>query len=152
MNDIKLKENLLNHCVYTIDQRYEKVKKAISDIEESLLEESKSSAGDKHETGRAMLQIDREHAGKQLREIEQLKAILPKIDHQKKSAYARLGSLVYTSQGAYFLSLSIGAVVVGKTTYMCISISSPIGQQLLGKTKGDVFTFQQKEVLIKSIS
>lgn len=107
--------NFLN--IFILCESIVRIKQNISDIEESLLEESKSSAGDKHETGRAMLQIDRENAGKQLMEIEQVQAVLKKIDVQTTSTYARLGSLVYTSQANYFLSISIGEVKIGKSAY-----------------------------------
>ena len=40
------------------------MKKSILELQQSLDSETKSSAGDKHETGRAMLQIDLEKAGK----------------------------------------------------------------------------------------
>lgn len=147
----ELKIALKEQCSLTVEKRYQKIKQTISDIEESLFEESKSSAGDKHETGRAMLQIDRENAGKQLQEIEQLQRTLPKIDVAAHSDYARLGSLVYTEKATYFLSLSIGDIVVGKSHYFCVAIGSPIGQHLLGKKKGDTFTFNNTTRQITSV-
>jgi len=151
MTVLEIKQNLLEHCKETVVKRHEKISKNISDIEESLLEESKSSAGDKHETGRAMLQIDRENAGKQLQEIENLQKILPKIDVKAVSDYARLGSLVYTNQATYFMSISIGDVLVGKTHYFCVALQSPIGGLLLGKKKGEVFQFNGREFKVTSI-
>jgi len=55
-----LKKELLQYCEDQVDQRHSKIKQTIADIEESLMEESRSSSGDKHQTGRAMLQINRE--------------------------------------------------------------------------------------------
>ncbi|RFN59226.1 3-oxoacyl-ACP synthase [Marixanthomonas ophiurae] len=151
MTTKELKTTLLNQCKDVVETRYGKIKQTISGIEESLFEESKSSAGDKHETGRAMLQIDRENAGKQLQEIEKLQQLVRKIDVKSKSDYARLGSLVYTNQATYFLSISIGTSIVGKTNYMCVALNSPIGQLLLGKQKGDAFVFNEKEIKIKRV-
>ena len=152
MTDKELKVALLDHCKETVEKRQEKIKQTISDIFESLEDESKSSAGDKHETGRAMLQIDRENAGKQLLEIENLQALVKKIDINTVSDYVRLGSLVYTNSGTYFISISIGQVTVGKTGYFCVALQSPIGQMLSGKKKGDTFVFNEKEFVVKSIS
>tara|TARA_R100000935_G_scaffold23395_1_gene42730 strand:+ start:47272 stop:47730 length:459 start_codon:yes stop_codon:yes gene_type:complete len=152
MTDKELKVALLEHCKETVEKRQEKIKQTISDIVESLEDESKSSAGDKHETGRAMLQIDRENAGKQLQEIETLQALVKKIDISSVSDYVRLGSLVYTNSGTYFISISIGQVTVGKTGYFCVALQSPIGQMLSGKKKGDTFVFNEKEFVVKSIS
>ncbi|HBY68715.1 MAG: 3-oxoacyl-ACP synthase [Flavobacteriaceae bacterium] len=151
MTTKELKTTLLNYCKDVANKRFNKIKQTISDIEESLLEESKSSAGDKHETGRAMLQIDRENAGKQLQEIEKLQQLVRKIDINSKSDYVRLGSLVYTNQATYFIGISIGVVTVGKTNYVCVALNSPIGQLLSGKKKGDSFVFNEKEYTIKSV-
>ena len=152
MTDKELKKTLLQHCQHTVENRFQKIKQTIVDIEESLFEESKSSAGDKHETGRAMLQIDRENAGKQLQEVENLQALLKKIEVHESAEYVRLGSLVYTTNGNYFISISIGQVLVGKTAYFCVAFQSPIGQVLSGKRKGDVVFFNGKEITVKSIS
>jgi len=152
MTTKELKTTLLNHCKDVVEKRFSKIKQTIAGIEESLAEESKSSAGDKHETGRAMLQIDRENAGKQLLEIEKLQQLVRKIDINSKSDYARLGSLVYTNQATYFISISIGAVVVGKTNYICVALNSPIGQLLSGKKKSDAFMFNEKEFKVKSVA
>lgn len=147
----EIKKSLLEHCKTTVEKRYQKISQTISDIQESLLEEDKSSAGDKHETGRAMLQIDRENAGKQLQEIENLQKIIPKIDINATSDYARLGSLVYTDHATYFISISVGDVVVSKTHYLCVALHSPIGSFLSGKKKGDDFTFNGKMYKVTSV-
>ncbi len=141
MNAEEIKTALLEQCSLTVGKRYQQIKQTIKGIEESLFEESKSSAGDKHETGRAMLQIDRENAGKQLREIELLMRTLPQINIKTSSEHARLGSLVYTDKATYFLSLSIGDIILGKSHYFCVAIGSPIGQQLLGKKQGEQIVF-----------
>jgi hypothetical protein len=141
MNRRALKIALFEQGSRVVENRFRKIKQVIADIEESLLEDSKSSAGDKHETGRAMLQIDRENAGRQLLEIENLQSVVRKIDIKTTSNYARLGSLVYTNNGNYFIGISIGAVTVGKTNYLCVALHSPIGNFLSGKKKGESFSF-----------
>ena len=147
----ELKSALLQKCQEALEKRYHTVKSHIKDIEESLLEESKNTSGDKHETGRAMLQIERENAGKQLQEIERERDFLKRIDINTNSDYARLGSLAHTDRATYFISSSIGAVPIGNTTYYCVAYSSPIGQLLSGKKKGDSFSFQDKSFTISSI-
>ncbi|CAM3337720.1 3-oxoacyl-ACP synthase [Aequorivita lipolytica] len=148
---VELKTELLQHCQKQVDNRYSKIKQTIVDIEESLLEESKSSSGDKHETGRAMLQIDRENAGKQLQEIEKVVQILKKIDVKATSDYARLGSLVYTDKYTYFISISIGTVAIGKTDYLCVALNSPVGMLISGKNKGDEFNLNGSVYKITSV-
>lgn len=148
----EIKSELLSYCKKQVDSRYSRIKQAISDIEESLLEESKSSSGDKHETGRAMLQIDRENAGKQLLEIEKLIQILKKVDVDTTSEYVRLGSLVYTDKFKYFISLSIGNVKVDGVDYLCVALNSPVGLMLSGKRKGEEFVFNGNSYKITKVS
>lgn len=151
MTVLEIKTSLLEACKTSVKNRFEKVNKTISDIVESLDDESKSSAGDKHETGRAMLQIDRENAGKQLIELENLQRLLPKIDIKSATDYARLGSLVYTNHGNFFISISLGIVTIGKTNYYCVALQAPIGLLFSGKKKGDSFVFNTKEYLVTSV-
>ena len=151
MTALEIKNELLQHCQKQVDNRYSKIKQTIADIEESLLEEAKSSSGDKHETGRAMLQIDRENAGKQLQEIEKVAQLLKKIDVKATSDYARLGSLVYTDRFTYFISLSIGTVTLGKTDYLCVALNSPVGLLISGKKKDDEFTLNGNSYKITGI-
>ncbi|MEM0517486.1 MULTISPECIES: 3-oxoacyl-ACP synthase [Aequorivita] len=151
MTAVELKTELLQHCQKQVDNRYSKIKQTIEAIEESLLEESKSSSGDKHETGRAMLQIDRENAGKQLHEIEKIAQLLKKIDVNTTSDYARLGSLVYTDKFAYYISISIGSVEIDETDYLCVALNSPVGLLISGKRKGDEFTLNGNLFKIKKV-
>jgi len=148
---MEIKQKLLEHVKQQVFKRHLKIKQTISDIEESLLEESKSTSGDKHETGRAMLQIDRENAGKQLLEIEKLISILPKIEIRTTSDYIRLGSLVYTEKFTYFISLSTGLTKLDDEEYVCIALNSPIGTQLIGKRTGDTFVFNNETFAILDI-
>lgn len=151
MTSKEIKTVLFEQCSKVVENRFQKIKQVIFDIEESLLEESKSSSGDKHETGRAMLQIDRENAGRQLLEIENLQSIVRKIDIKTTSVYARLGSLVYTNKGNFFIGISIGAVTVGKTNYLCVALHSPIGNLLSGKKKGESFSFNNLQYIVSQI-
>ena len=139
MTEIQLKTELLEYCQRQVNLRYSRIKQTITNIEESLLEESKNSSGDKHETGRAMLQIDRENAGKQLHEVEKVVEILKKIDVKASADYVRLGSLVYTDKFKYFISLSIGTVNIDETDYLCVALNSPVGLLLSGKKKDEEF-------------
>lgn len=145
------KEALFKICTQKVENRYQKIKQVLDDIKESLLEESKSTAGDKHETGRAMLDIERENTSKQLQEVELLMSILKKMDINSKSDYVRLGSLVKTDKATYFISLSIGAVDIQNKSYLCVALNSPMGQMLLGKKEGDSFIFNSGDYTVLKV-
>ena len=138
---MNLKEALYNNCKEFVEKRLQNVEEVISSNQKALQTETKSSAGDKHETGRAMLQLEMEKAGQQLAGITQMKEILAKIDISKTSKNAHLGSIVYTDKANYFLSISAGHLTIENTNYFAVSVSSPIGKLLLGKQKGEAISF-----------
>ena len=108
MSSKKIKEHLLLSCEQQIMQKYIIVQDKIKGIVASLDDATKSSAGDKHETARAMLQLDREQAGERLVEIEKTLEVLHKINLTKTAAHAHLGSLVTTNKGNCFFKYFIG--------------------------------------------
>lgn len=149
-NDRWIKEALYAQCLSFIEERYLKIQHQIDDIQESLSSETKSSAGDKHETGRAMLQLEREKAGQQLAEVEKLKASLIKIDLAISSDIIGLGSVVFTSTAHYFIAISAGQLQVGTQSFFAISPNTPIGLLLLGKRTGDVVVFRDLKFVIEA--
>ena len=120
-------------------------------IQKALLTETKSSAGDKHETGRAMLQLEREKAGMQLAEIQKAKEILSRIDINKTSNAICLGSIIYTSGANYYLAISAGEIKLKSEIFYAISTSTPIGKLLLSKQPGDSIVFRNQNIKIEKI-
>jgi len=145
---MEIKQRLYQHCEAFVNQRLQSIQHKIKEIQESLLSETKSTAGDKHETGRAMLQLEREKAGQQLAEIQKEKEILSKINLEQPSEVVHLGSVVMTTQANYFLSISSGLHQVDGVNFYAISPSTPIGKLLLGKKEGDVITFRSQSFAI----
>lgn len=146
-----IKESLYAKCNDYIENRFHIIQNSIKEIQESLLSETKSSAGDKHETGRAMLQLEREKAGQQLAEVQKLKETIAKIDVLNKTNIVCLGSVVYTSQANYFISISAGKMTIDCMEYFAISPNTPIGQLLLSKSVGDEVFFREEKIKIKEI-
>jgi transcription elongation GreA/GreB family factor len=147
---IALKEKLYQACQDYVSQKEEDILKTLKSNQEALNAETKSSAGDKHETGRAMLQLEMEKASQQLEGVLQMKIILQRIDHTRKSDIAALGSLIITDAADYYLSISAGEIRINEDLYFAVSAHSPIGKLLLGRKVGDVITFQN-EIKIKEI-
>ncbi len=138
-----LKQELYEQCLQFVDEKLQTVERQIKDIQESLSSETKSSAGDKHETGRAMLQLEREKAGQQLAEIENTKSALLKIDIINTSKIVRIGSAVFTTGAKYFIAVSAGIIKVEGESFYAISPDTPIGLLLKGKRKGDKVRFRE---------
>jgi transcription elongation GreA/GreB family factor len=135
------KEQLLKFCWGYVDTRTERLKKSAAALQESLDSETKSSAGDKHETGRAMVQLEQEKLAQQLVELDRLQEVLQKINVETAQGKIRLGSWVKTGTAQYFLAISCGAAPWEGQTVYCISAGSPIAQLLMGKEAGQTFDF-----------
>ncbi|WP_306468582.1 GreA/GreB family elongation factor [Aestuariibaculum lutulentum] len=150
-NNLEIKQALYEQCAVLVSSRLETVKKQIAQIQESLSSETKSTAGDKHETGRAMLQLEREKAGQQLAEINKIKEVLSRIDVKIASKKVGLGSVVFTSQANYFVAVSLGELKVNDVAFYAISPSTPIGQLLLGKGVLDAIDFRGNSFKILDI-
>jgi len=138
---MNIKTALYKQCETYVDKRLQTVQEIITSNQKALQSETKSSAGDKHETGRAMLQLEMEKAGQQLQSITQMKETLAKVDVSKTSKTAHLGSVIITNAMNYFLSISAGKLTACGENYYAISASSPIGKMLLGKQENEGFSF-----------
>lgn len=148
MNDFQqIKEQLYKACLDFVNSRLETVTNTIESNQKDLFSETKSSAGDKHETGRAMLQLEMEKASQQLVSINQMKEIMEKIAAEKSSVIICLGSLIITNKANYYLAISAGKFTIENTDYFAVSTYSPIGQQLLGKKIGDIIDFNAATIL-----
>jgi len=148
---MNIKKELYDQCCEFVENKLIKIQDAIHEIQESLTTETKSSAGDKHETGRAMLQLEREKIGQQLAETQKLKETLSKIDSSKVSYKVSLGSIVYTSQHNYFIAISAGKLQLEDDHFYAISTNTPIAQLLLGKAEGNKVIFREQSFSIIQI-
>ncbi|MEW4922166.1 3-oxoacyl-ACP synthase [Algibacter sp. 2305UL17-15] len=148
---MNIKEQLYKKCQEFVENRFQTIQNTIKEIQESLLSETKSSAGDKHETGRAMLQLEREKAGNQLAEIQKVKESLSKIHIEKSSETVGLGSVVFTNNLNYFVGISAGELMVDSVIFYAISASTPIAQLLLSKKVGDQIQFRNTTFTITEL-
>jgi hypothetical protein len=146
-----LKSQLHSLCVHYIDERINTIQTAINTAQASADEETKSSAGDKYETGRAMMQLEVENNLTQLAEANKLKSVLDTINPDLISKEVLPGSLVITNQGSFYISIGIGALKHEGQTYFAVSPASPIGALLMDKITGYTFQFNKKEYKIEKI-
>lgn len=146
---VSLKQQIYQACLAQLAAKIADLQAIITSINESKNNETKSSAGDKYETGRAMMQMEEDKITAQLELAQQQHSQLRHLPVGASSATVCLGSLVRTNQRCYFLSVSLGKVVVANQPYFCLSPEAPVGQLLFGKTVGDVISFrgQREEVL-----
>lgn len=149
---INLKDLLFNHCENHINTKLKNYLKIDQELFKSLNEETKSSAGDKHETTRAMIQIEREKNSKRIREIENSKKQLIVIKSvQLNNLKVSPGSIIFTSNNNYFISISSEIYSSDTNKIYCVSTNTPIAKSYLGKKIGDIVTFNNIESKIEKI-
>ncbi|WP_039052965.1 hypothetical protein [Sphingobacterium sp. T2] len=73
------KDEILKACFDLVHKKIEEVNMAIQTANHSLVEEDKSSAGDKYETGREMIQQDLNRYEQQLKVLTQDLDLLQRI-------------------------------------------------------------------------
>lgn len=147
----QLKSQLYTKCVDYVNQRMSHIQAAIDAASESGNDETKSSAGDKHETGRAMMQLEQEKNAKQLIETLELKKLLDRINPNQQSQTAALGSLVITNKEKFYISISAGKFMIDSEIYFAVSPTSPIALKLIGLKVGQEMNFNGSLYSIKDI-
>ncbi len=147
-----IKELIFRKIISILDQRIVRTRRAIELAKESRDNETKSSVGDKYETGRTLMQLEVEKNRILLIKTEKLKAELSGIDLHKEVEKVDYGSLVITSQNNYFISAAIGKIELDNKDYFCISLASPMGNLLYGRKVGDKIVFRGKEFTITELA
>jgi hypothetical protein len=146
-----IKKILVNQIGSVLDKRIETANRDIELAKESRDNETKSTAGDKYETGRAMVQFELEKSNVQLNKAIQLKSELSQINVHEKLNNAIFGSIVITNQGNYFISIGLGKIEVEKQFFFAISLASPLGKELNNKKVGDDISFMGSKIIIAEI-
>ena len=145
------KRDLYALCINYVKARIETAKQAIADAQQSAEEETKSSAGDKYETGREMMQQETDRNQAQLNEANKLLIALNQINVDTASSSAIPGSLVITDNGKFYLAISAGVLNLNGEGYFAVSPASPIGGKLLASKTGDEFNLNGKHYKIMEV-
>lgn len=120
-----------------MDDKINGLQNTLHELSESAKDETKSTAGDKHETALAMLQIEQENTRIKLQEATEQKAQLEKINIELKSSVIIRGSLIKTDKGYFFLSVALGKSRIDDIPVIAISPQSPLGAKLIGLKEND---------------
>lgn len=148
----KEKSVLITLIEQALNERIHTLKDELKDIIASRDSESKSSAGDKYETSRAMMQIAQAQTERQLNQQHNLLEQIRLISNDKVVTTARQGALIATNHGKFFLAIGLGEFTTKAGKYILISPASPIGKAFEGKGEGDGFSFMGKAFKITSIT
>ena len=148
---VSLKQKVYTHCLQLLDLKIQQFNKELRELKDGAENDSKSSAGDKHETARAMMQIEYEKISRLMDEFQRQKNDLEKIDIHSVSGKIKNGSLINTNHGYLFLGAAIGKINVDDIPVISVSIQSPLGIKLSGKKNGDVVEMNGLEYRINQL-
>ena len=118
---------------------------------ESRDSDTKSSAGDKFETGREMIQREMDKISASIDQSKNQLNFLSKINLNRPYSTVDLGCLIITDQGIYYISIGLGKVEINAEIIYAISLDSPIGQLFKGKRVGDELEFRGKTLKINQL-
>ncbi len=148
---MSLRQELHRLCYNHIAARINDVHAAMAQVHDAMANETKSSAGDKYETGREMLQQELNLHQANLNELNKIKAVL---DHTSTAAVTDTigqGSIVHTSRGNYYMAAGAGAFQYNGKKYHTISPASPIGKAMTGLSAKDAFSFKNLQYNILEV-
>lgn len=145
------KEKLYLLCHDYIASRVAVIKQNVAEAQEAAADDTKSSAGDKFEVGREMMQQEVELNLARLGDMYNLKVALEDVNPGLKSDTIQSGSLVVTSGASYYVSIGAGKLLLDGTTYYAISPEAPVAIQMMGKKAGDTFELNGKKINIEKV-
>lgn len=144
------KKILLKYCTDLLLHKVDELKQQQKELQISANDNSKSSMGDKYETGRAMIHLEQENLVTRYQVLESQLQVLNglKINLMTK---AFPGALVSTTAGNFYLSIGLGKIDINDTTVFAIASNSPIGMAITGKEVNDTYEVNGKQFTILSI-
>lgn len=143
------KTELIKLINQKLSEKIQTFEKLISETRASN-NDTKSSMGDKYETGREMLQQEINNLQVQLNEVLKQQDFLKTI-LIKASDKAEKGAIVKTERGLFFISVSLGELSFEHQKIICISPESPLAKAMNGKQKGEVFSLNNMSQKIVDI-
>lgn len=145
-----LKKSLILHVRSLLEQRIEEAHNTVVAVREAMQSDTKSSAGDKFETGRAMMQQEMDKIAMQKEANQRMLQEFNSINFEVARVVAK-GSLVVTDTALFFLTIGFGKTTCNGMEVFVISPASPFGGQLPGMKEGQNLTFAGKISTIKGI-
>jgi len=146
-----IKHQLYASCLSSIENRIILLQEVIHSAQLSANAETKSSVGDKYETGRTMVQLEIEKNSAQLAEAQKVKRALEQFSPDTKSVTVQVGSLILTDQGNFYVSVAAGCIELNGKSFFLISPASPLAQKMLGCKVSDAPVFRDKRFVIQEI-
>ena len=146
-----MKKRVVDFISILIKDKTQLLKFELDSINKEKNNLKKSSAGDKFEISRALMQTEYDKIHNQLLILKNQLRAIKSISLSDKKKKVGVGSFIKTNKSFYFISIGLGKQIIDNNAINIISLSSPIGKLLNNKKKGDKIVFNNKEELIENI-
>ena len=130
---IEFKQQIYEACLKILENKSLVLNAALDSLTDELKNDTKSSMGDKHETSRAMNQLEQEKVSNQLSEFYKQISSLQQLNIHFKNSIIVNGSLIKSDKGLVFIAVGLGKVEIDDYEVIVISAQSPLGTLFLGK-------------------
>lgn len=146
--DSTLKEKLTAKVISHLEEGLSDIRASIKDAEEAANQEEKSSAGDKFETGREMMQLEMSKLASQENQQYKMLEMARAIRADKTMHEVQSGAVVRTEQGVFLFLAPVGKLKADGVEFYGVSIQSPLGQKLLGLKKGETTELNGRKLTV----
>ena len=150
-NAADLKPLLHAACLKELRERIRTARAGIALLRDTGDAETKSSAGDKHETGRAMAQLEWEKQTTALHHLLEMEKAFLRTDPMAQVNRLSTGALVETDQGLFYVVAALGSIMVEGRTAQVISMQAPLANALSGLQAGEAVNFRGRSYRLLQI-
>lgn len=147
-----LKVKIHTACLKQIRERVALLQADLEELSKAAATDTKSSAGDKYETGREMMRAEMDKLARNLSESQKLQQVLESLQPEKELSQVAHGALVKTNQGYFYLAASLGKLMAAGESVFVLSMASPMGQGLSAKAAGDTATVNGRKIELVEVS
>jgi hypothetical protein len=146
----KLKDKLSDRCREIFQNKLLIINDELKHLSKAIAEDTKSSAGDKYETGREMANLEKEKLHAQAMGFNKSLATLNHLQNTVSTKIAS-GSLIKTNKEWIYICISLGPLEIEGEKFLVISPLAPLAQLLIGNEIGHTLTFRDVQYEINEI-
>ena len=152
MDEKSTRQDIFDSLCSELDKSLKSRRSHLYSLREALGSETKSSAGDKHETGRAMIHLEQARV---LEAVNRLEAMRSKL-RQYAAAVGTVqrvspGALVETTGPWVLVGVPLGKMQLPNALVLCVGAEAPLAQQWHGAQPGDQVALGPQKLTIQAI-
>ena len=147
-----LKTRVHDHLFQLLEKRVSELSIQRTQISHDSTESGKGSAGDKHEVGIAMAQLEIEKIDGQIYLLQQQHTALKRIDAQQTHTHIQIGSIFMCNEQWFYCSIAFGQLEFEQSSVFCLSPEAPLYLALKGKKLGETALLNGKTWKIEALS